>query len=176
LGMNTLQVGLLQLPQALVFVALGPIAGIMAIKYGSSRFIVPGSIVLCIGILALLAFHSTGTEVAGILVLFAIGGAFVTLSANVIMYFTPSESTAVVAATYSTMRIIGGAIGPVIAGLFMAMYTTQVQTPDGVTSPVPNAMAFNAIFLVGAITSLSIVALMIIMKRRAVKMGMPTTK
>ena len=173
LGMNTLQVGLLQLPQALVFVALGPIAGIMAIRYGSSRFIVPGSIILCIGILGLLAFHSTGAEVAGILILFAVGGAFVTLSANVIMFFTPSESTAVVAATYSTMRIIGGAIGPVIAGLFLQIYTTNVQTSEGVTSAVPNAMAFNAIFLVGAIISLSMVALMLIMKRRALKMGMP---
>jgi hypothetical protein len=37
-------------------------------------------------------------------------------------------------------------------------------------------MAFNAIFLVGAIISLSMVALMLIMKRRAYKMGMPTTK
>ena len=175
LGMNTLQVGLLQLPQALVFVALGPIAGILAIRYGSSRFIVPGSIILCIGILGLLAFHSTGAEVAGILILFAVGGAFVTLSANVIMYFTPSESTAVVAATYSTMRIIGGAIGPVIAGLFMQIYTTEVNT-SGVVSSVPNATAFNAIFLVGAIISLSMVAFMLIMKRRALKMGMPANK
>ena len=175
LGMNTLQVGLLQLPQALVFVALGPIAGILAIRYGSSRFIVPGSIILCIGILGLLAFHSTGAEVASILILFAVGGAFVTLSANVIMYFTPSESTAVVAATYSTMRIIGGAIGPVIAGLFMQIYTTEVNT-SGVVSSVPNATAFNAIFLVGAIISLSMVAFMLIMKRRAIKMGMPANK
>ena len=176
LGMSTLEVGLLQLPQALVFVALGPIAGILAIKYGSSRFIIPGSIILCVGILGLLAFHSTGAQVASVLILFAIGGAFVTLSANVIMYFTPGESTAVVAATYSTMRIIGGAIGPVIAGLFLSMYTADVQTSEGVTSSVPNAMAFNAIFLVGAITSLSMVALMMIMKRRALKMGMPANK
>ena len=112
---------------------------------------------------------------ASILILFAVGGAFVTLSANVIMYFTPSESTAVVAATYSTMRIIGGAIGPVIAGLFMQIYTTEVNT-SGVVSSVPNAMAFNAIFLVGAIISLSMVAFMLIMKRRALKMGMPANK
>jgi MFS family permease len=176
LGMSTLEVGLLQLPQALVFVALGPIAGILAIRYGSSRFIVPGSIVLLVGILGLLALHSTGAQVAGILILFAIGGAFVTLSANIMMYFTPPESTAVVAATYSTMRIIGGAIGPVIAGLFLSMYTSEVQSPEGVISSVPNGIAFNAIFLVGAITSLSTVALMLIMKRRALKMGMPANK
>jgi MFS family permease len=176
LGMNTLQVGLLQLPQALVFVALGPIAGILAVKHGSSRFIVPGSIVMCIGILALLAFHSTSGQVASVLILFAVGGAFVTLSANVIIWFTPPGDTGVVSATYSTMRIIGGAIGPIIAGMFMGLFTSEVQSPEGVTSSVPNAMAFNATFLVGAIISLSLVALMFIMKRRAYKMGMPSNK
>ena len=176
LGMNTLQVGLLQLPQALVFVALGPIAGILAVKHGSSKFIVPGSIIMCIGILALLAFHSTSGQVASVLILFAVGGAFVTLSANVIIWFTPPGDTGVVSATYSTMRIIGGAIGPVIAGMFMALFTSEVQTPEGVTSSVPNAMAFNATFLVGAIISLSLVAFMVIMKRRAYKMGMPSNK
>jgi MFS family permease len=176
LGMNTLQVGLLQLPQALVFVALGPIAGILAVRYGSSKFIVPGSIILCIGILALLAFHSTSGQVASMLILFAIGGAFVTLSANIIIWFTPPESTGVVSATYSTMRIIGGAIGPIIAGMFMALFTSEVQSPEGVTSTVPNTMAFNATFLVGALISLSLVAMMFIMKRRAYKMGMPTNK
>jgi len=176
LGMNTLQVGLLQLPQALVFVALGPVAGILAVKYGSSKFIVPGSIIMCIGILALLAFHSTSGQVASVLILFAVGGAFVTLSANIIIFFTPPGSTGVVSATYSTMRIIGGAIGPVIAGMFLALFTTEVQTPEGVTSLVPNAMAFNGILLFGAIISLSLVALMFIMKRRAYKMGMPSNK
>ncbi|HET6715740.1 MAG TPA: MFS transporter [Nitrososphaeraceae archaeon] len=176
LGMNTLEVGLLQLPQALVFVALGPIAGIVAIRHGSSKFIVPGSIILCIGILALLAFHSTSGQVASVLILFAVGGAFVTLSANIIIYFTPPKDTGAVSATYSTMRIIGGAIGPVIAGMFMALFTSEVQSPEGVTSSVPNAMAFNATFLVGAIISLSLVALMFIMKRRALKMGMPANK
>jgi MFS family permease len=174
--MNTLQIGLLQLPQALVFVVLGPIAGILAVRYGSSKFLVPGSIILCIGILALLAFHSTSGQVASMLVLFAVGGAFVTLSANIIISFTPPGSTGVVSATYSTMRIIGGAIGPIISGMFLALFTSEVQSPEGVTSSVPNTMAFNAIFLVGAIISPSLVAMMFIMKRRAYKMGMPTNK
>ena len=55
-GLTTLQVGFLQLPQALVFVALGPIAGMMAIKHGSLKYIVPGSITLALGIVALLSF------------------------------------------------------------------------------------------------------------------------
>jgi MFS family permease len=177
LGLNVLEVGFLQLPQALVFVALGPIAGILAVKYGNLRFIVPGSIIITAGIVVLLVYHSTVAQVAGSLILFAVGGAFATLSANVIIFFTPRESTGVVSATFSTMRIIGGAIGPVIAGVFISLYTAEVTTADDggttTTTTVPNDMAFNAIFLVGAISSLLMILLMIIMKRRALRMGMP---
>jgi MFS family permease len=180
LGLNVLQVGFLQLPQALIFVILGPIAGILAVKYGNLKFIIPGSIILTAGILAILVYHSTVAEVSSTLILFAVGGAFVTLSANVIIFFTPRESTAVVSATYSTMRIIGGAIGPVIAGVFLSLYTSEVTTTTDAgtttTTTVPNDMAFSTIFLVGAICSLLIIAFMIIMRRRALSMGMPANK
>ena len=176
LGLNVLEVGFLQLPQALVFVALGPIAGILAIKYGNLKFIIPGSIIITAGILVILVYHSTVAEVASSLVLFAVGGAFVTLAANVIIYFTPRESTGVVSATFSTMRIIGGAIGPVIAGVFISLYVAEVPADDGGTTTVPNDMAFNVIFLVGAICSLLIIVFMVIMRRRALKMGMPANK
>jgi len=180
IGLNALQVGGLQLPQALVFVILGPIAGMMAVKYGNLKFIIPGSIVLTVGILILTFYHSSAAEISGSLVLFAVGGAFVTLSANVIIFFTPRESTAVVSATYSTMRIIGGAIGPVIAGLFLSLYTSEVTTTTDVgtttTTTVPNDMAFTIIFLVGAVCSLLIIAFMMIMRRRAMSMGMPANK
>jgi MFS family permease len=166
----------LQLPQAIVFVALGPIAGILAIKYGNLKFLIPGSIIITAGIVVLLIYHSTAAEVAGSLILFAVGGAFVTLAANVIIFFTPRESTGVVSATFSTMRIIGGAIGPVIAGVFISLYVAEVPTDDGGTTTVPNDMAFNTIFLVGAICSLLIIAFMAIMRRRALKMGMPANK
>ena len=136
LGLNVLQVGFLQLPQAIVFVALGPIAGILAIKYGNLKFLIPGSIIITAGIVVLLVYHSTVAEVAGSLILFAVGGAFVTLAANVIIYFTPRESTGVVSATFSTMRIIGGAIGPVIAGVFISLYVAEVPTDDGGTTTV----------------------------------------
>ena len=176
LGLSVLEVGFLQLPQALVFVALGPIAGILAVKYGNLKFIVPGSIILTVGIVALLFYHSTVPQVAGTLVLFAVGGAFVTLAANVIIFFTPRESTGVVSATFSTMRIIGGAIGPVIAGVFISLYVAEVPTEGGGTTTVPNDTAFNTIFLVGALSSLLIIAFLAIMRRRALKMGMPANK
>jgi ABC-type antimicrobial peptide transport system permease subunit len=78
------------------------------------------------------------------------------------------------------MRIIGGAIGPVIAGVFLSLYTSEVTTTPDVatttTTSVPNDMAFTTIFLIGAVCSLAIIAFMWIMRRRALSMGMPANK
>jgi hypothetical protein len=74
------------------------------------------------------------------------------------------------------MRIIGGAIGPVIAGVFISLYVAEVPTEGGGTTTVPNDTAFNTIFLVGALSSLLIIAFLAIMRRRALKMGMPANK
>ena len=178
LGIDTLYVGLLQLPQAIVFVVLGPIAGILAIKYGNLKFIIPGSIVLTVGLFLVLFYHSTSAEVASTLILFAVGGSFLSLSANIIIYFTPREATGVVSATYSTMRIIGGAIGPVIAGVFLSVFTVEIQDPlhAGEMLAIPDATAFNITFLVGALASLAMIPMMVIMRRRAISMGMPPNK
>ena len=67
-------------------------------------------------------------------------------------------------------------LDPLLQGCSWRYLRQRYKDPEGVTSSVPNAMAFNATFLVGTIISLSVVAFMIIMKRRALKMGMPSNK
>ena len=171
LGMETATVGLLQLPQALLFVILGPIVGLMAVKRGSLRFIVPGAIILTIGMFALLAFHDTPLQTAIVLLGFALGGVFITLVPNIMLHFTPKESTGVVAATNATMRIIGGAIGPVISGVFLTLFVVPAADIPGTTDPIPNEMAFNWVFLTGAILSFVTIVLCILMRRTAIKMG-----
>ena len=51
----------------------------MAVKYGNLKFIITGSIILTVGILVLMFLLSSYAEVAVSLVLFAVGGAFITL-------------------------------------------------------------------------------------------------
>ena len=67
LGMNPLYLGLLQLHMAIAFVILGPIMGIIAIKYGNLRFLIPGAITLTVGLFSLSAFHTTIAETAAFL-------------------------------------------------------------------------------------------------------------
>jgi len=76
------------------------------------------------------------------------------------------------------MRIIGGAIGPVIAGVFLSLFIVEIEDPVNAdeTIAIPDATAFNITFLVGALASLAMIPMMVIMRRRAVTMGMPPNK
>jgi len=165
LGMDSLLMGLLQVPMALAFVILGPIMDFIAIKYGNLRFLVPGAILLTVGLVLLSLFHSTIEETAGFLVFFALG-VFLTLIPNVILYATPREATGTVSATTSTMRIIGGAIGPVFSGALLTMFVIHGD-PTSSSVPVPSEMAFNLIFLTAAVISVTMILMTAILKRRA---------
>jgi MFS family permease len=120
---------------------------------------------------ALLAFHDTPLQTAIVLLGFALGGIFITLVPNIMLHFTPKESTGVVSATNATMRIIGGAIGPVISGVFLTLFVVSATDIPGTTDPIPNEMAFNLVFLTGAILSFVTIILCILMRRTAIKMG-----
>jgi MFS family permease len=167
LGMNPLFLGLLQLPMALAFVILGPIMGVIAIKYGNLRFLIPGAILLTVGLFLLSAFHSTVAETAGFLVFFALGGVFLTLIPNVILLAAPRESTGTVSAVTSTMRIIGGAIGPVLSGALLTIFVIPVDNPTNTSASVPSEMAFNVIFVIAAVISIAMIFMTAILKRRA---------
>ena len=52
------------------------------------------------------------------------------------------------------MRIIGGAIGPVIAGVFLSLFIVEVEDPinAGEIIAIPDAATFNITFLVGSLS------------------------
>ena len=95
--------------------------------------------------------------------------------------FSPANLNFLLEGFYVTLKIavisiilsfiIGGAIGPVISGVFLSLYIVPAADIPGTTDPVPSAMAFNLVFLTGAILSFVAIVLCIIMKRTAIKMG-----
>lgn len=152
---------------AIAFVILGPIMGIIAIKYGNLRFLVPGAITLTVGLFLLSAFHSTVAETAGFIVFFALGDVFLTLIPNVILLAALREFTGKVSAVTSTMRIIGGAIGPVLSGALLTIFVIPVDNPTSRSVPVPSEMAFNVIFFVAGVISIAMIFMTAVLKRRA---------
>ena len=66
------------------------------------------------------------------------------------------------------MRIIGGAIGPVIATVIVNSILVTIQV-DGSAGQYPSPIAFNIVFIVGLVLSIASTILVMAMRRHAVK-------
>ncbi|MFZ0554788.1 MAG: hypothetical protein WAM26_05805, partial [Nitrososphaeraceae archaeon] len=68
-------------------VILGPIAGIIAAKYGATKLLIPSALTILLSFILLAFLHSTPEQVGINPILFGIGsGLFVTLDAIIILF------------------------------------------------------------------------------------------
>jgi len=141
-------VGFLSLPRPVVFSALAPFAGYLAVRIGerASAVIGTSAVVLSMGVFAL-AGHSSGlalVEVALVLSGIGLGVASPSLSATVANEFAP-EDLGTAAASQQLMNQVG-----TVAGI-QVMETVQQAA---VRSHVPLLAAFHRAYLVGGAVAL----------------------
>ena len=172
LGLDPDQVGLLQLPLSLAVLAFGPVFGVMLAKRHklNTKLLVPSMAIMSVSFLLVTLFHSTSSNVASSLFLFGIGAALlpITLINIIVGYLTPRELTGISSASTSDMRIIGGAIGPVIATVILSSILVPIEV-NGTTTEYPSPTAFNIVFIVGLTLSVASTILVMFMRRTAVK-------
>ncbi|HVI21417.1 MAG TPA: MFS transporter, partial [Bacillus sp. (in: firmicutes)] len=117
LGLDPLNVGFLQMSFGLSAMIFGPVFGLLIAKRKglNLKLLVPGIAISAISFLLLLFFHSTSQAINGALFIFGTAGALLPMTLNnTNILFTPVEYTGISSATTNMMRIIGGAIGPVM--------------------------------------------------------------
>jgi MFS family permease len=171
LGLDADKVGLLQLPLSLAVLVFGPVFGVMLAKRHSlnTKLLVPSFLIICFSFLLVTIFHSSSAGVSGSLFLFGIGAALLPVTLiNIIIALTPRELTGISSAATSDMRIIGGAIGPVIATVIVNSILVTIQV-DGSAGQYPSPIAFNIVFIVGLVLSIASTVLVMAMRRHAVK-------
>ncbi|MGA7543184.1 MAG: MFS transporter, partial [Nitrososphaeraceae archaeon] len=171
LGLEPDAVGLLQLPLSLAVLVFGPLFGVMLAKRHSlnTKLLIPAMLILSVSFLLVTLFHSTASDVAGSLFLFGIGAALLPVTLiNIIISLTPRQLTGISGASTSDMRIIGGAIGPVIATVIITSILVSVEV-DGVVGEYPSPSAFNLVLLVGLAMAVASTILVSLMRRKAVK-------
>jgi MFS family permease len=172
LGLDPLKVGFLQLSFGLSMMIFGPVFGLIIAKRRglNLKLLVPGIIITAISFLLLLFFHSTSLAINGALFVFGIAGALLPVTLiNTTISFTPIEYTGISSATTNMMRIIGGAIGPVLTTIILASATVSITVNDVATS-YPSPVTFNIVFGVGTAMAIASVFLAIRMKHLATKM------
>jgi MFS family permease len=171
LGLDPDLVGLLQLPLSLAVLIFGPVFGVLLAKKRklNTKLLIPSMVIMSVSFLLVTIFHDTSADVTASLFLFGIGAALLPVTLiNIIIALTPRDLTGISSAATSDMRIIGGAIGPVIAIVIISSILIPIEV-DGTTGQYPSPTAFNIVFIVGLVLAVVATILVVLMRGPAVK-------
>ncbi len=181
LGLDPLHTGLLQLSFGLAGMIFGPIFGLIVAngiakgKPTNLKYMVPGIGIVVITYLLLLFFHYSSAGINVALFVFGIASG---LAPNTVIVtttsFTPKEYTGMGSSITNMMRIVGGAIGPVLVTVILAIATIPI-TVDNVEKNYPDPMTYNILYAVGLAMSIATVILAIRMRRLATRTKPLTT-
>src|SRR5919106_1738070 len=153
----------IQLPFMIVFLLFAPSSGFIISRLGNIKPTLIGSIISTIGFFSILLFHSTESLVAGTLAIIATGLSLTQVGGfNTILESTPRQFSGISLGMTVLLNLIGGAVGPAIAGIYMQ--TNQVFING---SSFPSPQSYNLIFLTAALFSLVSVALVLIIRKRS---------
>jgi MFS family permease len=172
-GESATNTGNVQLPFALVLLVFGPTSGFIISKLGSLRPIMIGTIISAAGFIGLLMLHQSEIEISANLAILSAGLSLTSVGAmNVIILSTPKQYTGISLGTSMLMRIVGSAIGPAVAGMYMQS-NQSVLIIGGVTRFFPSIMSYNLIFLTAAVVSIVGIIVAILLRQRVRKIAIP---
>jgi MFS family permease len=153
----------IQLPFMIVFLLFAPSSGFIISRLGNIKPTLIGSIISTIGFFSILLFHSTESLVAGTLAIIATGLSLTQVGGfNTILESTPRQFSGISLGMTVLLNLIGGAVGPAIAGIYMQ--TNQVFING---SFFPSLQSYNLIFLTATLLSLVSVVLVLIIRKRS---------
>jgi MFS family permease len=172
-GESATSAGYVQLPFALALLVFGPTSGFIISKLGSLRPIIIGTIISSTGFFCLLMLHQTEIEISGNLAILAAGLSLTSVGVvNVIILSTPKQYSGISLGTSVLMRIVGSAIGPAVAGMYMQS-NQSILMIGGITRLFPSLESYNLIFLTAMIASIISVVVAILLRQRVTKMVIP---
>jgi MFS family permease len=172
-GEDAVSTGGIQLPFALILLIFGPTSGFIISKIGSMKPVIAGASITSAGFFGLLMFHSTPLSISANLVILSTGLSLTNVGAmNVTMLSTPKQFMGISLGTSMLMRIIGAAVGPALAGMYMQSNQSILKV-NGIAQYFPSTDSYNLIFLTATAISILSVGLAIVLRRRAIKLEIP---
>lgn len=172
-GADVVGAGTIQLPFALVFLVFGPTSGFIISRLGSLRPVIAGTSIVTASFLGLVFFHDSPIAISINLGVLATGLSFAAIGAmNVIILATPKEHTGISLGIATLVRIIGSAIGPALAAMYMQASQTVIDV-GAVPRSYPSDFAFVMIFSSATLIAAGSIFLSVLLRRRASKMAIP---
>ncbi len=172
-GEDAVSTGGIQLPFALILLIFGPTSGFIISKIGSMKPVIAGTFITSAGFFGLFMFHSTPLSISANLVILSTGLSLTNVGAmNVTILSTPRQFMGISLGTSMLMRIIGAAVGPALAGMYMQSDQSILKV-NGIVQYFPSADSYNLIFLTATAISILSIGLAIILRRRGIKLAIP---
>ena len=165
LGGNASTTAGIQIPFMIVFLLFAPSSGFIISKLGNINPTLIGSIIGTVGFFSIFMLHSTGFLLAVTLSVIAVGLSLIQVGGfNIVLESTPRELSGTSLGTTVLLNLIGGAVGPAVAGIFMQTNQVFVRVAGGY---FPSSQSYELIFFTSTILSLVTIALAIIIKKRS---------
>jgi MFS family permease len=172
-GEDAISTGNIQLPFAIILLIFGPTSGFIISKLGSMKPVIAGTSITSAGFFGLFVFHSAPLLISTDLAILSTGLSLTNVGAmNVTILSTPSQFMGISLGTSMLMRIIGAAVGPALAGMYMQSNESILKV-NGIAQYFPSVESYNLIFLTATAISVLSIALAIILRRRAIKLSIP---
>jgi MFS family permease len=169
-GESVITTANIQLPFMIVFLLFAPSSGFIVSKLGNVKPTIIGSIVSAVGFFSLLMFHSNGSLVAINLAVIAGGLSLMQVGGfDIVLQSTPRKFSGISLGMTVLFTLVGGSVGPAIAGIFMQANQAFME---GVGS-YPSSDSYNLIFLTITLASLIPIALSIFMRRNLSSQSSP---
>jgi MFS family permease len=163
-GGNAITSADIQLPFMIVFLLFAPSSGFIVSKLGNVKPTLIGSIVTTIGFFSLFIFHSTEFLVATNLAIIAAGLSLMQVGGfDIVLQSTPRQFSGISLGMTVLFNLIGGSIGPAVAGIFMQKH--QVIEKDVIGS-FPSPESYSLIFLTIALASLVPIVLAFFLRKK----------
>ncbi|HZE77501.1 MAG TPA: MFS transporter [Nitrososphaeraceae archaeon] len=174
LGGNASTTAGIQIPFMIVFLLFAPSSGFIISKLGNTNPTIIGSIIGTVGFFSIFMLHSTGFLLAVNLSVIAVGLSLIQVGGfNIVLESTPRELSGTSLGTTVLLNLIGGAVGPAVAGIFMQTNQVFVRAAGGY---FPSSQSYELIFFTSTILSLVTIALAIIIKKRSLSKNEIITK
>ena len=174
-GQDAVSAARVQLPFAIILLILGPTSGFIISKLGSRMPVIAGTSISTVGFFALYFFHSTELSLSASLALLAVGISLINVGGqNLVILSTPRQYSGISLGMTMLMRIVGSAVGPVVAAMFLGSYQYSVASGGGTAAaPIieyyPSAEAYDMIFLTSGLLTLFCVGLALTLARTTPK-------
>ncbi len=162
-GESVISTANIQLPFMIVFLLFAPSSGFIVSKLGNIKPTIIGSIVSALGFSSLFLFHSNGILVSTNLAIIAGGLSLMQVGGfDIVLQSTPRKFSGISLGMTVLFNLIGGSVGPAVAGIYMQANQVLIK---GVGS-YPSPDSYNLIFLTIALASLIPIALSIYIRKR----------